>query len=100
MPAYEKHIFICQNLRENGQECCGAKGGAGIQEAMKKRLQELGLSIRFRANKSGCLNNCKNGVSLVIYPQGIWYNHVTLSDVNEIIEKSIIGNEIIERLTK
>ena len=98
MPAYEKHIFICQNLRENGLECCATKGGAEVQEAMKKRLQELGLTARFRANKSGCLNNCKNGVTVVIYPQGIWYHHVTVDDVNEIIEKSLINDTLVERL--
>ena len=99
MSQYIKHIFVCDNVRVGqGKGCCGPKGGLDIQKAMKKKILSLGLSSRDRANRAGCLNFCQNGVTLVIYPQGIWYGQVTLEDVDEIIEKSIIHDEIIDRL--
>lgn len=99
MLLYEKHIFICINSRDNDPaRSCGPKGGEEIHKAFKEKLAKLGLAAKVRANKAGCLNACQQGVALVIYPQGIWYGHVTLSDVDEIIEKSIIKNEIIKRL--
>lgn len=96
---FKKHIFICTNLRvKDPDTSCAPKGGVEVQKKFKERLTELGLKSEVRANQSGCLDACKHGVSLVIYPQGIWYGNVTLNDVDEIIEKSIVGNEVIERL--
>ena len=99
MPHYQKHIFVCLNSRDNDSvRSCGPKGGEAIHKAFKEKIAQQGLSATVRANKAGCLNACDTGVALAIYPQGIWYGHVTLADVDEIIEKSIVGNEIIARL--
>lgn len=99
MSLYQKHIFVCTNTRENDPAgCCGPKGGEDLQKILKQKLAERGLSTTVRANKSGCLGACAQGAALVIYPQGIWYGHVTLSDLDEIINQSIVSNKIIKRL--
>ena len=66
--------------------------------AFARGLAVRGLKGRVRANKSGCLDACEMGVSMVIYPQGLWYLGVTLEDVDEIIEQSIVGDGLVERL--
>lgn len=53
---------------------------------------------RIRANKAGCLDQCELGVSVVVYPDGVWYGRVTLEDVNEIIESHLIAGKPVERL--
>lgn len=99
MSKFKKHIFICTNLREKDPlSSCAPKGGLEVQKRFKERLKDLGLNSTVRANQSGCLDTCKHGVSLVIYPKGLWYAHVTPDDVDEIIDKSIIKDEVIERL--
>ena len=35
---------------------------------------------------------------MVVYPEGVWYGGVGLGDVDEIIQRHIIGGEIVERL--
>jgi (2Fe-2S) ferredoxin len=35
---------------------------------------------------------------MVIYPQGIWYGHVTEKDLDAIIEKTLLQDEIIDHL--
>ena len=35
---------------------------------------------------------------MVIYPDGIWYGHVTKDDIHEIIDRTIIHGEVIQRL--
>ena len=35
---------------------------------------------------------------IVVYPENIWYAGVTLDDVDEILEKTVMRGEIIERL--
>ncbi len=97
----EKHIFICENKRPEGaaKPSCANHGGSEIREAIKLKLVELGLHKKYRINKAGCLGKCSFGPTLVIYPAGIWYGNVTLNDVDEIIEKSILNDEVIERLS-
>jgi (2Fe-2S) ferredoxin len=90
---------VCTNLREKDPaSCCATKGALAVQKRFKERLKELGLSADIRANQSGCLDACQNGVALVIYPAQIWYGHVTLDDIDEIINQSIIGDGVVERL--
>ncbi len=35
---------------------------------------------------------------MVIYPEATWYSFVDQEDVDEIIEKHLIGGEVVERL--
>jgi len=52
-----------------------------------------------RANKSGCLDQCEIGPTVVVYPEAVWYGHVQPEDVDEIIDSHIIGGRPVERLT-
>jgi (2Fe-2S) ferredoxin len=56
------------------------------------------LKGKIRANKSGCLDACEMGATLVIYPNNIWYTHVSIDDVEEIFETSVINDSVVERL--
>ena len=100
MASFARHLFICINQRPAGDPrgCCADKGSAEIAEAFKQRLHERGLKRVVRANKAGCLDQCARGVTVVVYPEGIWYGRVTLADVDEIIERHVIGGEPVERL--
>ncbi len=51
-----------------------------------------------RANKAGCLDECEHGVVVVVYPEQVWYRGVTVGDVEEIVERHILGGEYVERL--
>jgi (2Fe-2S) ferredoxin len=100
MARFEKHIFICGNLRPAGHPrgCCDPEQKAELQKAFKKSLADRGLKGRVRANQSGCLDQCEHGPNLVVYPEGVWYGHVTLGDVEEIVESHIVGGKPVERL--
>ncbi len=97
---YKKHIFICVNERpENSPKgSCARCGGSDIRMRFVELINQHGLKGFVRANKSGCLDACEMGAAVVIYPKGIWYTKVTKSDVNEIFNKSILEDEVVERL--
>jgi len=100
VPRYQRHLFVCMNERppDHPEGCCAAKGAADVRAAFKTEFKKRRLSAFVRANKAGCLSNCSNGVSLVIYPEGVWYGGVTLADVDEIIERHVLRGEVVERL--
>jgi (2Fe-2S) ferredoxin len=91
--AFERHLFICCNQREpdHPRGCCDPEGSDALQKAFKKALAERGLHRRMRANRAGCLDQCEHGPNVVVYPDGIWYGHVTHDDVNEIVDSLMTG---------
>jgi (2Fe-2S) ferredoxin len=34
----------------------------------------------------------------VVYPEETWYSYIDREDIDEIIEKHLIGGEVVERL--
>ena len=96
---YETHVFCCVNVREDGHPrgCCSARGSVELREYMKARAKELGLP-KIRINTSGCLERCELGPAMVIYPEAVWYTYSSREDVDEILERHIIGGERVERL--
>ena len=100
MSRYQRHIFVCINERPPGHPkgCCLEKGSGKVRDLLKSELKKRGLAGIVRANNSGCLDACEHGVSLVIYPEGIWYGGVTIDDVPEIIDRTILDGEVIQRL--
>ena len=100
MAKFQRHLFLCLHQREPGSPrgCCAEKGAAEIASAMKKTAYDRGLKRLVRVNKAGCLDQCARGVTCVVYPEAVWYGGVTLDDVDEIVERHLIGGEVVERL--
>jgi (2Fe-2S) ferredoxin len=100
MPKFEKHIFVCGNQRPAGHPrgCCDATAQALLQKLFKQKLAARGLKGKVRANQSGCLDQCEHGPTVVVYPDAVWYGHVTAADVDEIIESHIVGGRPVARL--
>lgn len=100
MSIFERHVFVCENVRSEGHPrgCCSEKGASEIRARFKRRIHEAGLRGRVRANKAGCLDQCEHGVTVVVYPEAVWYGGVTLEDVDEIVERHLLRGEVVDRL--
>ncbi len=100
MKRFDKHILICENVREEDHPrgSCGRQNSPEIRELFQKRLKELGLSSIMRANKSGCLDACEFGPVVLVYPGQFWYGFVKPEDVEEIIQSHILNDKPVERL--
>jgi (2Fe-2S) ferredoxin len=97
---FEHHVFVCENQRDpaDPRGSCGAKGSAAIRKALKDELARRGLEKRVRANAAGCLDSCADGPTVVVYPEGVWYGHVRVEDVPEIVESHLVNGVPVERL--
>jgi (2Fe-2S) ferredoxin len=97
---YERHVFVCTNERPPGHPrgCCAAKGSVEIRERLKALVKSRGLAGRVRVNAAGCLDFCETGVSIVVYPENVWYGHVALGDLEEIVDRHLLRGEPVTRL--
>ena len=98
-PVFEKHLFVCTNQRSGtDRRSCGEQHGLDLTAAFKKAIKDKKLDMPIRAQRAGCLGICDFGPTVAIYPEGTFYVNVQLSDVEEIVQKHIIENKVVERL--
>ncbi len=99
-PHFEKHVFICTNRRDPGNPKgdCASKGSEAVRDEFKRQLHERGVKGKIRANAAGCLDQCARGVTVVVYPEQIWYGGVTVGDVDQIVKDHLLGGVPVERL--
>ncbi len=100
MPPLERHVFVCQHERdqENPKGCCASKDGAAVRSRLKRLAHEGGLRGRVRINSAGCLDQCEHGVTVVVYPEAIWYGGVTVADCDELFHEHVLNGRPVERL--
>ena len=88
----KRAIVVC------GGTGCISSNSMDILGKIEELIKEKGLEDKVTANKVGCFGFCSQGPFVKIYPEDTLYRLVKIEDVEEIIEKDIIGGEIIERL--
>ena len=77
---------------------CVASGADEVIEAFKNEIEKQNLTTTVDTKGTGCPGFCEWGPVVVIYPKEICYLQVKAEDVPEIVEQSIKGNKIVERL--
>jgi (2Fe-2S) ferredoxin len=91
---FVRHAFVCTS-----GDSCGVDGpAAAIQAALKENLKASGLKEQIRVNKSGCLGQCGHGPMMVVYPEGVWYSHLRLEDVERIWSEHLVGGRPVDEL--
>jgi (2Fe-2S) ferredoxin len=100
MSRFRCHLFVCTNRRpdDNPKGSCAAKGSEAVLEAIKVAAHAAGLKGQVRVNKAGCLDACEHGVAAVAYPAGTWYAGITVADAEEIVQRTLVRGEVVERL--
>ena len=90
---YQRHVFVCISGKT-----CPDQGGMEVRDALRVAAMERLGKTNVRVNKAGCLDQCARGTTCVVYPEAVWYGGVTLADVDEIVERHLVGGETVERL--
>ncbi|MFQ3573242.1 MAG: NADH-ubiquinone oxidoreductase-F iron-sulfur binding region domain-containing protein [Thermodesulfovibrionales bacterium] len=78
---------------------CVAGGNLKIREEFHKEIVSKGLSDRVEIKTSTCNGFCPQGPVVVIHPDSVLYQKVTIKDVPTIVEEHLMKGGIVERLT-
>lgn len=99
----ERHVFVC------GGKSCSQVGSAEVKEAFVKELESRNLRYgkvskgrnpagNILLTDCGSVGFCSIGTAVLVYPENVWYAQVRAKDVPEIVERHLIGGDIVERL--
>lgn len=101
MSQYKARIIICAGTG------CISNGSLDVYARLIEVIREKGLPITVTLKKekadyiisqSGCQGFCQMGPLVTIFPQGVLYTKVKTEDVEEIVEKTLLKGELIDRL--
>ncbi|MBE6629872.1 MAG: NADH-quinone oxidoreductase subunit NuoF [Ruminococcaceae bacterium] len=88
----KRHVVLC-----GGTGCLSSRSDE-ITAEFNKLIAEKNLGDKVTVNQVGCFGFCSQGPFVKIYPEDTLYRLVQLEDVAEIVEKDLIGGEVIDRL--
>ena len=88
----KRAIVVC------GGTGCLASDSQGIIDRFNALIKEKGLEDKVTCNVVGCFGFCSQGPFVKIFPEETLYVKVATKDVDEIFEKDILNNEVVERL--
>ena len=85
-------ITIC------GGTGCQASRCQDVIDAVKKELKKQKLGRKVSVRVTGCHGFCEQGPIMVLEPGNIFYCHLQPEDAPEIVTKTLLKGEVIDRL--
>ena len=86
----KKLVTICAGTGCRGYGCIKVK------EELEAEIKKQNINVEVRA--TGCFGFCEKGPLVVVHPQKIFYQQVKEKDVADIVTKTVIQGEVIEKL--
>jgi NADH:ubiquinone oxidoreductase subunit F (NADH-binding)/(2Fe-2S) ferredoxin/NAD-dependent dihydropyrimidine dehydrogenase PreA subunit len=77
---------------------CNASGRAAVSNALQAELDKRGLGDKVQVVLTGCHGLCQEGPIAVVHPKGVFYPRLKAKDMAEIVETSVVGDDVVERL--
>jgi len=88
----KKWIRICSGT------ACHSQGGEQVVKDFEQYLIDKNLTQDYLVKPTGCNGFCAQGPIVVVEPENIFYARVKSEHVNDIMERTVLGNEVIEDL--
>ena len=88
----KRDILVC------GGTGCTSSNSLEIIENLKSEINKAGLNDSVQVHLTGCFGFCAMGPIVKVYPDNVFYVHVSPEDAHEIVESHIKNNVIVERL--
>ena len=90
--AQQRVVAVC------GGTGCRAQGAMEVLASLRAEVQARGVDAVVSMRATGCHGFCERGPLVLLLPEGTLYQHVRVADTGEIVEKTLVGGEVLERL--
>lgn len=88
---YKYDIMVC-----GGTGCRSCKSKA-VQEKLEKIVEQKKLNNLIKVHGVGCFGLCVNGPIVLLYPDDVLYEKVSVDDCEEIVD-NLLSDKLVERL--
>ena len=83
--------------------CCGGTGchaseSLSLMQHLREEIRKNGLENDVKVVQTGCFGFCAQGPIVKVMPDNVFYVQVNPGDAREIVQKHIIGKELVEHL--
>lgn len=86
------NVLVCM-----GAGCVSA-GSEQIKKELENKIREKGIDAEVKIIGTGCMGPCERGPLIVIYPEGTFYQKVSLGDVDLIVDEHLLKGRIVKKL--
>ncbi len=73
-------------------------GARAVEKALVDEIAKRGLSDEISVLETGSIGTTGQGVVIVVYPEGVYYGNVTVSDVPQLVEEHLLKGRQVKRL--
>ena len=92
MEFYRSQILICTGTG------CSSSNSPAIRERFEECIKEAGLEKEVKVVRTGCFGLCENGPICIVYPEGAFYSHIKVDDVERIVNEHLLKGRIVRDL--
>ncbi len=88
----KRYVMLC------GGTGCIAAGTMNLKDRFEELIEANNLKNEVEIRVVGCFGLCSQGPFVRIFPEDVLYRLVKVEDIEEIVQKDLIGHETVERL--
>lgn len=81
---FRKHVLVCT---KTGEGRCGDKGGFDVFMALRRANHDDAVLV----TQCGCTGQHETGPTVIMYPEGVWYQGVRPEDADDILNERAAG---------
>ncbi len=92
MERFRANVLMCSGTG------CVASGTMKIKAALSEELKKMGLEKEIKIVLTGCNGYCAQGPVMVVYPDGIFYQSLTVEEVPKLVEEHFLKGRPYQKL--
>ncbi len=91
-----------EQIRANLLMCAGtgcvASGTPKVKAALQEELEKRGLANEIKIVLTGCNGFCAEGPVMLVYPEGIFYQKLTVDEIPKLVDEHFLKGRPYEKL--
>jgi len=92
MDKYRSHLLVCTGTG------CVSNGAFEVKKALEDELRKHGLDTEIQVIGTGCNGFCERGPVMLVQPEGIFYQQLTVEDIPRLVEEHFLKGRPVESL--